>query len=189
LLSLKRLAVYLISHTGSLVSARKLLQPLGFHSSTTILEYFSYFNDCYLINFLPKFSYSQKAQAINPRKIFVIDPGILSVASQSFSPNKGHLLENLIYWHFRRQGKELFYFQEKGGECDFVIFKNNKFELAVQVCHELTPENSSREINGLNEAMNFFNSNNGIILTFNQKDAYIRGGKKIEIKPAWEFIN
>jgi len=45
-----------------------------------------------------------------------------------------------------------------------------------------------REKNGLNEALNFFDSDNGIILTFNQKDTYIRNGKKIEIKPAWEFI-
>jgi len=41
----------------------------------------------------------------------------------------------------------------------------------------------------LNEALNFFGSDNGIILTFNQKDTYIRNGKKIEIKPAWEFMN
>jgi predicted AAA+ superfamily ATPase len=185
--SLKRLSAYLVSNAGSLVSARKLLQPLGIQSSTTILEYFSFLEDCYLINFMPKFSYSPKAQAINPKKIFVIDPGILSVASQSFSPNKGHLLENLVYWHFRRQGKELFYFHEKHGECDFVVFKNGKFELAVQVCYELTLENSMREKNGLNEALDFFGSDNGVILTFNQKDAYIRNGKKIEIKPAWEF--
>jgi len=187
-LSLKRLSAYLVSNAGSLVSARKLLQPLGIQSSTTILEYFSFLEDCYLINFMPKFSYSSKAQAINPKKIFVIDPGILSVASQSFSPNKGHLLENLVYWHFRRQGKDLFYFQENQGECDFVVFKNSKFELAVQVCFELSPENSAREKRGLNEALNFFGSDKGIILTFNQKDVYIRNGKKIEIKPVWEFV-
>jgi len=188
ILSLKQLSAYLVSNTGSLVSARKLLQPLGVQSSTTILEYFSFLEDCYLINFMPKFSYSSKAQAINPKKIFVIDPGILSVASQSFSPNKGHLLENLVYWHFRRQGKESFYFQEKQGECDFVVFKNGKFELAVQVCYELRPENSMREKNGLNEALDFFGSDKGIILTFNQKDTYIRNGKKIEIRPVWEFM-
>ncbi|MCL2284515.1 MAG: ATP-binding protein [Fibromonadales bacterium] len=188
ILSLKRLSVYLVSNVGCLVSARKLLQPLGFQSSTTILEYFSFLEDCYLINFMPKFSYSQRAQVINPKKIFVIDPGILAAASQSFSPNKGHLLENLVYWHFRRQGKELFYFQEKHGECDFVVFNKGKFEQAVQVCYELGPENSAREMNGLNEALNFFKSNNGIILTFNQRDAYIRNGEQIEVKPVWEVI-
>jgi hypothetical protein len=48
----------------------------------------------------------------------------------------------------------------------------------VQVCYEHTPENSKREINGLNEALDFFNSDNGVVLTFNQKDAYIRNEKK-----------
>ena len=186
--SMKRLSVYLVSNAGSLVSARKLAQPLGFKSPTTVLEYFSFLEDCYLINFMQKFCYSPRAQAINPKKIFVIDPGILSIASQSFSPNKGHLLENLVYWHFKRQGNELFYFQEKQGECDFVVFKNGKFKLAVQVCYELTLENSDREIRGLNEALAFFNSNSGIILTHNQHDAYMHNGKMVEIKPVWEFI-
>ena len=51
---------------------------------------------------LSLYCYSLRAQIINPKIIYVIDPGILSVESQSFSPNKGHLLENLVYWHFKK---------------------------------------------------------------------------------------
>jgi predicted AAA+ superfamily ATPase len=137
---------------------------------------------------MSKFSYSLKAQAINPRKIYVIDPGIIKIASTSFTPNLGHLLENLIFWELRREGKELFYFNENGSECDFVVTKNEKIEQLIQVCYELTPENREREQRGLQNAMDFFNTDNGLIITYNQKDAYMHNGKQIDVLPAYEYL-
>ena len=185
---LKRLAVYLISNAGNLVTANKLQQPLGFKTTNTILEYLSFLEDTYLVSFMPKFSYSLKAQAINPRKIYVIDSGIIKVASTTFTDNLGHILENLIYWELRRNGKELFYFNENGAECDFVVTKNEKIEQLIQVCYELTPENREREQRGLQEAMDFFKTDNGLIVTYKQKDAYMQKGKQIDILPAYEFL-
>jgi len=186
--SLRNLAVYLVSNAGNLVTANKLQQPLNIKTATTILEYFSFLEDTYLVNFMPKFSYSLKVQMVNPRKIYVIDPGIIKIASISFTENKGHLLENLIYWELRRQGKELYYFNENKSECDFVVMKNEKIEQVIQVCYKLLPENREREINGLKEAMEFFKTDNGVIISFNQRDAFMLNGKRIEVLPAWEFL-
>jgi predicted AAA+ superfamily ATPase len=186
--SLKRLAVYLISNVGNLVTASKLRQPLAIKSTPTILDYFSFLEDTYLLNFLPKFSHSAKVQLVNPRKIYAIDPGIVHVASTSFANDYGRLLENIIYWHLRRAGYELYYFNETGHECDFVIMKTGKVQQLVQVCYELTPENLAREQCGLQSAMAFFKTGKGVIVTFNQKDAYLQNDKKIEILPAWEFL-
>ena len=186
--SLKNLAVYLVSNTGNLVTASKLQQPLNIKTAATVLDYFSFLEDTYLVNFMPKFSYSFKVQMVNPRKIYVIDSGIINVASTSFTQDKGHLLENLIYWELRRQGKELYYFNENKMECDFVVMKDGKFEQVIQVCYELLPENREREIRGLIEAMNFFKTDNGLIVSFNQHDAFMQNGKRIEILPAWKFL-
>jgi len=186
--SLKRLAVYLASNVGNLVTASKLQQPLGIKSPATILDYFSFLEDSYLINFLPKFSYSYKTQLINPRKIYMIDPGIIKETSASFTKDSGHLLENLVYWEFRRQGKELYYFNENGCECDFVIVKNSKIEQLIQVCYELTPENTEREQRGLHEAMRFFNTDKGLIITHCQNDAYMQNGKQINVVPAYQYF-
>jgi predicted AAA+ superfamily ATPase len=185
--SLKRLAVYLVSNVGNLVTASKLQQPLGVRTPT-LLEYFSFLEDAYLVNFMPKFSYSLKAQSVNPRKIYVIDPGIIKIASTSFTSDYGHLLENLIYWNLRRSGEELYYFNENGHECDFVVTKNGEVVQLIQVCYQLTPENSAREQRGLQEAMTFFNTDNGLIITYDQRDSYIQDGKRIEIVPAYEYI-
>ena len=186
--SLKNLAVYLISNTGTLVTASKLQQPLNVKTASTVLDYFSFLEDTYLVNFMPKFSYSLKVQMINPRKIYVIDSGIIKIASTAFTENKGHLLENLIYWELRRRGKKLFYFNENRSECDFVVMKNEKIEQVIQVCYELLPENREREIRGLKEAMNFFKIDNGLIISFNQKDAFMNNGKRIEVVPAYQFL-
>ncbi|MDR0680469.1 MAG: ATP-binding protein [Dysgonamonadaceae bacterium] len=186
--ALKRLAIYLISNVGNLVTAGKLKQPLSIKSTATILDYFSFFEDTYLINFLPKFSYSFKIQLINPRKIYVIDSGIIKIASASFTKNEGHKLENLVYWELRRRGKELYYFNEKGRECDFVVMQNNKIEQIIQVCYELTAENTEREQRGLHEAMQFFNTDNGTIITNEQSDIYVFNGKQINIIPAYQYF-
>jgi len=187
--SLKNLAVYLASNVGNLVTASKLQQPLNVKSAATLLDYFSFLEDTYLVNFMPKFSYSLKVQMVNPRKIYVIDAGMIKIASTSFTEDKGRLLENMIYWELRRRGKQLYYFNENKAECDFVVMKNEKFEQVIQVCYELLPENREREIRGLKEAMDFFNTDKGLIISFNQSDLLIYNAKRIEVLPAWEFLS
>ena len=186
--SLKNLAVYLTSNVGNLVTANKLQQPLNIKTATTVLDYFSFLEESYLVHFMPKFSYSLKAQMINPRKIYITDTGMIKVASTSFTQNKGHLLENLIYLELRRAGKELYYFNENRAECDFVVMKNEKIEQVIQVCYELLPENREREMGGLTEAMAFFNTDHGLIISFNQRDAFMFNGKRVEVIPAWEYL-
>jgi len=186
--SLKNLAVYLASNVGNLVTASKLQQPLNIKTASTVLDYFSFLEDTYLVNFMSKFSYSIKVQIVNPRKIYVIDPGIIKIASTSFTEDRGRLLENLVFWELRRRGKKLYYFNENKAECDFVVMKNEKIEQVIQVCYELQPENREREIRGLTDAMNFFSIDDGLIISFNQRDAFIHNGKRINVIPAWEFL-
>jgi len=185
---LKNLAVYLVSNVGNLVTANKLQQSLPIKSVATVLDYFSLLEDTYLVNFMPRFSYSHKVRMVNPRKIYVIDSGIIKIASISFSEDKGRLLENMIYWELRRRGKELYYFNENKSECDFVVMKNEKVEQLIQVCYELLPENREREIHGLKEAMNFFKIDKGLIVSFRQRDSFMLNNKRVEVLPAWEFL-
>lgn len=52
--SLKSLLAYLMGNVGNLVSATKLKQILGMKSTSTVSDYFSYFEQTYLINFVPE---------------------------------------------------------------------------------------------------------------------------------------
>ncbi len=185
--SLRQLAVYLLSHIGCLISANKLKGMFGIKSSTTILEYFSYLQDAYLLEFVPLYDYSIKKQIRNPQKVYAIDMGMYHQNNITFSPNHGHVLENLVYLHLRRLGYKVYYYQGNG-ECDFLVTKNSAIVGLYQVCYELNSSNLDRELNGLSRAMDEFGIQQGKIITYDQKDHYTIDMKTIEVSRVWEWM-
>jgi predicted AAA+ superfamily ATPase len=152
------------------------------------LSYFSYFENSYLIATIPKFNWSQKAQLLSPKKMYVIDPGLVQIGSTSFSRNMGHLLESVVFWHLRRKTKEIYYFNDNNSECDFVVRLKDKTTQLIQVCWELTPENLEREINGLTDAMRFFNTKNALVVTAGSTDTIRTDLDLINVVPAYEYL-
>ncbi|HLA58699.1 MAG TPA: ATP-binding protein [Puia sp.] len=185
--TLQRLALYLVSNVGKLFTANRLKGLFEVGSVNTITEYLSHLEDSYLLHFIPKFSYSLRKQMVNPRKVYAIDTGMISVNSGSFTDDNGRKLENLVYLHLRRKSKEIYYFAEKG-ECDFVVFSNAVVVEVVQVCFDLNPDNLERELNGLVEAMTLFNLGEGKIVTIHQKDRYEKEDRVIEVVPCHEYL-
>lgn len=184
---LQRLALYLISNVGKLITANRLKSLFGVGSTNTITEYLSYLEDSYLLQFVPKFDYSLRKQMVNPRKVYAIDTGMVSVNSGSFTDDNGRLLENLVYLHLRRTYKEIYYFAEKS-ECDFLVFNKGSIHEVIQVCYDLNADNLDRELGGLLEALAFFNKKEGKIITFGQKDRFEKEGRVIEAIPCHEFL-
>lgn len=88
----------------------------------------------------------------------------------------------------RRRQKDLYYYNENGKECDFVVCENNKVEQLIQVCYDLNKDNSSREIDALIDAMDFFKLDSAIIITLKQNDVILHKGKQINVIPAHEFF-
>lgn len=185
--TLKQLAIYLITNIGKPVSANKLNGLFGIKSTTTILEYFNYFRDCYLIDFVPQFSYSMKAQLRNPKKVYTIDNGFIDAVSASFTDDNGRKLENMVFMHLRRTNQEIYFFKDKN-ECDFVTFVKGTVQQVIQVCFEITDENFEREYQGLLSAMKFFNQKEGLIVTMNQKDEFQNDAVMVRVVPVWEFV-
>ena len=186
--SLKKLCLYILSNTATLVVPSKLKQLLHINAASTVLNYFSYFENTYLVQLVPKFSWSVRSQLLAPKKMYVIDTALVRIGSISFSGNKGRLLETMVYWELRRKTKELYYFNENHAECDFVVSqKENGYQL-LQVCWELHLDNEKRETNGLLEAMRFFKMDKGYIITANTEDYILVGGKEIIVMPFHGFF-
>lgn len=186
--ALRKLTVYLLSNVGNLVSANRLTGLFGVKAAATILEHFSYLSNAYLVDFVPQFDYSLQTQMRNPRKVYAMDTGFITEVANTFSKNIGHVFENLIFLHLRKQINDIFYFN-KEGECDFVVKERGKITQAIQVCYELNDENFAREYNGLLSAMTFFALDEGVIVTRNQKDEFRKDGKKIDVIPAIELLS
>ena len=185
--SLKQLATYLITNIGNLVTAGKLTGMFDIKAASTFLEYFSYMKDSYLLDFVPMFSHSLKAQARNPRKVYVMDMGLYNENAVSMSENMGRRLENLIFLHLRRTHKNIFYYKGQG-ECDFVVMEKESIRQVVQVCLNLTDENFQREYDGLTEAMLALGVSEGTIVTLNQSDSFNENELNVNIIPANEFL-
>ena len=188
LTSLKKLAIYLVSNVGKTVTANRIKSLVGINATSTVLEYFSHLEDSWLFQFIPKFSYSVRKQMINPRKLYAIDTGLISVNSKSFTSDYGPLLENLVFLFLRRKSKEIYYFTEQS-ECDFIVFQAGKPSEIIQVCYELTPDNLNRELNGLYEALTFFDSKKGYIITLNQSDRFEKNGMVAEVIRCTDYFN
>lgn len=186
--SLRQLAVYLLSNIGNLVSANSLTGMFGIKSGTTIMDYFSYLQDAYLLDFIPMFDYSVKKQIRNPQKVYATDLGIYHQNKIAFSPNEGHILENAVYLHLRRQGNEIYYFKNIG-ECDFVTAHNGMPENLFQVCSHVNSMNVQRETDGLFSAMGYFRKDKALIITHNQTDTFKKDDKTIELVPAWKWMS
>lgn len=185
--ALQELGVYLASNVGKEFSFNKLVKNFDLGSVNSVKSYISYFEDAFLFFTVPRFSYSVKQQALNPKKVYGIDTGLITSLSMSFSKDKGRLLENNVFIHLKRLGKEIYYFRQNG-ECDFVVAKNNQIEFVAQVCLELNSDNLTRELNGLLEAMNELKLEAGTVLTLNQEDQLQRDGKTIHVIPVWKWM-
>jgi len=183
---LKNLCIYVMSNTAKLVSPSKLTSIIGVKSPSTVLEYLTYFESSYLLNLVPRFSYSVKGQMLSEKKIYVVDNGLVNVASISASKDTGRKFENAVYWSIRRKTKNIWYYSDGYSECNF-IYKLDDDYFAIQVCYEMNGDNQEREINGLLVALKFFNLSEGIILTVDQTDKILIDGYKINVVPAYQF--
>ena len=185
--TLRQLAVYLFSNAGNLVSANRMAGMFGIKSVTTFLAYFSYLSDAWLVAFIPQFSWSVKAQARNPKKIYATDTGFITEAATIFTDNLGARFENLIFLHLRRKYRLIYYFSDKQ-ECDFITFNRNHPAEIVQACYRLDDTNFEREYQGIENALKYFKLKSGTIVTSNQKDTFVKDGLTIRIIPAHEYL-
>ena len=185
--SLHELAIYLLANTGKEFSYNSMKKTFNFGSVNTAISYISYMEDSYLLFTIQKFDYSLKKQAVNEKKVYAIDNGIILSNSTSLSSDRGRLLENIVFIALRKKYRDIYYFRENG-ECDFVVRVGKQIIMAIQVCYEITSENKDREINGLIEALDAFKLNEGMILTYQQEDKIIIHQKTIKVIPVWKWL-
>lgn len=181
------LAIYLLSNIGKEFSYHKLRGIVDFGSVNSIISVINYLEDAYLLYTLHQFDYSYKKLLRKPKKIYAIDSGLINANTVSSSNDYGRILENVVFIELKRRAKEIYYFKQEN-ECDFVIEeKRNKFT-AIQVSYKLDEDNQTREINGLMDAMNYFNLNIGLILTLDQEDDIDYNDKKIIVLPIRKWL-
>ena len=187
---IKGLATFLLGHVGCRISPSRIKDSVHVASASTILEYFNYLEETYLVQRIPRFAASQKASMSAPKKVYACDTGLVSAIESIDEANLGHKLENLVYLKLRNPDDSMFYFvnDADGTECDFVIERRDGTFGAVQVCWELSRDNEEREINGALRAMERFGLKEAVLVTRDQSDLISEGGRIIRVVPVWKWL-
>jgi hypothetical protein len=184
---LREMTVFLMSNIGKPVAARRLTGLFGITATSTVTDYFAYLNNSYLIDFVPQFDFSVKAQSRNPKKVYVTDLGIYHQIKTTFTEDYGRQLENAVFLHLRRKHQEIFYFN-KQGECDFVLLNKGIVIQCIQVCWQVDDMNMKREVFGLKSALDFFGLKEGVIVTHSQTDLFDIEGTTVKLIPAFKYM-
>mgnify|MGYP002639673459 CR=1 FL=1 len=187
-LALRELGYYLAGNIGKPLSYANLSSILNVKHGQTVKNYVSYFEDTYLVFQLSKFDYSIKKQVINAKKIYFIDNALARNVSFRLHEDRGRFLENIVFLELKRRRYELFYHKEKK-ECDFVITEGGKVKQAIQVSVSIDHEQTrQRELEGLLDALLFYNLDTGLILTEDEEEELFIKGKKVNILPVWKWL-
>ncbi len=157
-------------------------------TKNSLYDYINHLTDTFLFYQVPIHRRSERSRRVNPKKIYVIDPGLLEAMSLRMMGDRGALLENLVYMHFRRLGlAPEYYVTKKGAEVDFVLAAKDRDEYRlIQVCWDIhDPDTQKREVGALLSAMDELGLKCGTIVTWLDEDV---SDKRIEIVPVWKWL-
>ncbi|MDR1552713.1 MAG: ATP-binding protein [Prevotellaceae bacterium] len=178
----KKLLLYAISNVGAVFSYKSLATATGTNENTA-KKYVNILNDSYIIQDVSNFAFSLKENVRNSHKLYVADTGIINAVSYRFWDNKAKLFENFVFNELQKRQFDEITFANNNGECDFVVKQNFDYQ-AIQVCFELTPENSKREFGGFANIEKETKLSRKTIITYNQEQQR----EDVEVVPVWKYF-
>ncbi|EFK08079.1 ATPase family protein [delta proteobacterium NaphS2] len=184
----------LISSVASFYSVNKLtdyLKSLGHKVSKSFVgQCIEWFEDAYFLFSVKRYSISVNKQNINLKKVYCIDQGMVQAVTSMITQDRGHLLENMVFLHLRRQGFAVWYYRTKNGkEVDFIWLDKDRKKHLAQVCWTLKNEKTKhREVTSLLTTLEEQQIESALIITHDENETLQTGNIPIEIIPAWKFL-
>lgn len=183
---------HLLNVTPAIVSYPNLTKLFRFKSEHTVKNYIDYLKQAYLLTGIQKYSQKSKLR-ITGEKLYPIDVAMMDKRDNAFAgENLGHRLETIVLIHLLRKckidGLDVYYLNERSGECDFVVCRGNVVVQAIQVSYDLTsPKTRQRELSGLLLAAKNNNCSDLLLLTDHESGTVTLDGRTITIQPVYEW--
>ncbi|MHB1709641.1 MAG: ATP-binding protein [Thermoplasmataceae archaeon] len=155
------------------------------------LQLMDHFNEVFALLQVEIFSFSVKSKKQYPRKLYVVDTGLINSAIKN--AEMGRLIENIVFIELARRSEyftrfRVFYWKEygksEGKEVDFVIMEGNSVIELINVTFASSREGiPEREISGLLKAAEELKCKKLRIITW---DYFEKGD--IEYTPLWYWL-
>ena len=191
--ALKRLAHHVLNETPTIIVKDTLQDTIGIKSERTLGNYLLYLNQTYLVSTINKYS-SKSRERTRSEKAYAIDVAFMDKRENAFSgENLGWRLETIVYLELlrRKAGTEndIYYFQGRSAEADFVVCDGNKTLAVYQVSYDISNEKTRRrEIRGCIAGAKATKCNNLFLITDHESETIEEDGYTIQVVPVWEWL-
>lgn len=188
-----RLAHHLLNIAPSKVAVSKLQELFGLKSQHTVYNYINYLKQAYLLKGIHKYS-SKSYQRLTAEKLYPIDVALMNQREDAFAgENLGWRLEVVVFlWLARKcrsEGWDLYYYEERSSECDFLVCEGNKVLQAIQVSYDISnPKTKRRELAGLINVAEKTNCANLLLLTDHEYADEQYKNRHIKIRPVYDYV-
>ncbi|NOZ90837.1 MAG: ATP-binding protein [Epsilonproteobacteria bacterium] len=190
IVALKFFLKRLLASTSKPISINKIFNDLKSNgikiSKNSLYDYLEYAQNIFFVLTLER--YAPKINLVE-KKVYSIDIGLNNALIFNFSDNIGKSMENAVFLELKRQELEIYYYQDRSSECDFIVLDRGKPINAIQVTYSIKDDKTKkREIKGLLNACKAFGLSKGLIVSLEERDSFEVDGIKIEVLPLGEFL-
>lgn len=186
--TLTRIALYLLTATGTGITANAIRNQLKVKAVSTVTEHMEHLERAGLVSFVPILGTTPGRQAVNPRRVYAVDTAMAAALSLE-ELSREALFATLIYNHLARKYDSICYTSEQGG-CDFVTTGEGVLPLCVQACWDAEdPDLLQNKIEGLTAAMAQTGIQRGVIVTLGHTERISLAEGEIEIVEADAFLS
>ncbi|MGM9797878.1 MAG: ATP-binding protein [Parabacteroides sp.] len=189
---LENMAHHLLNTSPCVISNKELVELFDFKSPHTAQNYIKYLKEAYVLIGIQKYSPKSKLRIVG-EKVYAVDVAMMNQRDNAFvGENLGWRLETIVLNHLIRkcknEGWDVYYLNDRSGECDFVVCEGNSVLQCIQVSYDISLEKTrKREINGLLLAHRKTRCENLLLLTDHWYEDWEQEGLHIQIRPVYEW--
>lgn len=191
--ALKRLSHHILNETPTIIVKDSLQEVIGIKSERTLGNYLLYLSQTYLVSTINKYSAKSKERT-RAEKAYAIDVAFMDKRENAFSgENLGWRLETIVYLELLRRkagtDNDIYYFQGRSAEADFVLCDGNKTLAVYQVSYDISKETTrKREVKGCIAGAKATKCNNLFLITDHESGTIEEDGYTIQVIPVWEWL-
>jgi len=183
----EQMAHHLLNTCPCPVVTTDLSNLFHFKSEHTAKNYLTYLKQAFLLIGVQKYSTKSKLR-ISQEKVYPVDIALMNNRENAFvGENRGWRLETIVLCQLlrkaKREGLDIYYLNERSGECDFLICQGNQVLQAIQVSYDISSEKiRKREIKGLVLASQLTGCKNLLLITYQDNEDVETDGLNIQIR-------